>query len=276
MLKSRWYRDVVKKIIKPAVMNLYTTGFMQWKADHVFKKHKRSNYILVSCLPKSGSTFLSKMLSQILDFDYATFVSYHGRIEQDLYEPKLIDEYGKGFIIHQHLRAGTRHLELIKKYDLKVIVLTRNIYDIIVSFYDHIHNENPIWFMIYVDQNFFDLESTIKMDMVIDFLTPWIINYYVSWMKLDQNNSCNIYWLTYEEFIPNKKEHLNKIIQHCGYSTNESKIDEVLERKQSTKSMRINKGVSGRGVKALSSEQKERIQRFAQYYPDISFSKIGL
>ncbi len=276
MIKARWFRELVKAIIKPAAMNFNTTGFIEWKADYVLEKYSDSKYILVTSPPKCSSTFMSKTLSKILDFDHGTLVSMHDRIEQDFYEPKLVDYYGKGYVIQQHLRGGDRHLDLLKKYDIQVVVLLRNIYDIVVSFYDHLHNENDIWFMVYIHPSFYDLDQVTQYDLLIDFLCPWIISYYVSWYRIEQEKTHDLLWVQYEDFIPNKFDTIKDILQKTNYPVDEAKIKSVLEAKHSSKKMRINKGVQGRGKVALSDEQKLRIKSLTRYYPTIDFSPLGL
>lgn len=213
------------------------------------RNKKNGKYILLACMPKSGSTNLVNSIATYLNYQVDTFRIARGQIEQELYEPKLINKYGENYIIHQHVKASSYTLKLIEKYQIKPIVLTRNIFDIIMSFYDHLEKT-----------------KNEKLDLIIDFLTPWLINFYTSWFRVKSND---ILWLTYEDlyFRDNAKVKIEDFI-----SVDLSNL-EINSKKNNN---RYNKGIMGRGEKELNFEQKARIIRHSSYFNDINFAKIGL
>ncbi|MCB9446952.1 MAG: sulfotransferase domain-containing protein [Flavobacteriales bacterium] len=234
-----------------------------------------SKYVLVACLPKSGSTWLSKMLAAQLNYGYGTLRSSPGQVEQDFYEPELIDHYGSGYVIHQHLKAASHNLELVEKYKVRPLVLTRNIYDIIISFHDHLHRESyQYWFMIFPDQNYFQLDKEAQLDMVIDFLTPWVVNFVVTWER--NKNTDKQLWLTYESLVADPEKVYREIHDFLGSGIPDHKLHESLATSSGRDDMRFNRGVVGRGQHDLSEAQMERIRTFTRYFPNIDFSSIGL
>jgi hypothetical protein len=81
--------------------------------------------ILIACMPKSGSTFLSKLLAHYTGYKYTSIVYDLKQNEQDIYLPKLIDNYNHHLIIHQHCRATISNVLLLKEHQIKVVVLVR-------------------------------------------------------------------------------------------------------------------------------------------------------
>lgn len=261
-------------------LNFYTSkNFLHKIIRYLQSKKKiyhKGQYYLIACLPKSGSTFVSKTIAELFNFHYDTFVSGFNQIEHDLFEPKLIKNLNKNVIIHQHLKAADANVKLLEKYNVKTIVLTRNVYDIIVSFYDHLHNETLKWSMLMIEEDFFSLNEQEKYDMIIDFLTPWIFNFYVSWYRASKD--LKVHWIKYEDVINSPQSSIEKIIWKWNLEKqlDSDKLKKILSRSKKSTTNRFNKGISGRGRKILSKKQIDRIHSFTNYYTDINFEFIGL
>ncbi len=238
-------------------------------------KREDSKFVLVACMPKSGSTFLSRTLASILGFGYKTLVSAFSQIEHDLYEPKLIDNYGKGMVVHMHTRGADANLELARKYDMPVIVTTRNIADIVVSFHDHIHKETLKWPMAHLNEvQLAQLSTSKQYDLIIDFLVPWLISFFVSWTDATRIGGLPIKWIRYEELTLQQNKTFENLQNWLPYEPATNVLPSLVEK--DPKSVRLNRGISGRGKQLLSKPQLDRIAHFATYYPGYDFSSIGL
>ena len=71
------------------------------------------NHICIACFPKSGSTYLSRFLGRLFEYDFE-YITYRFDSEQTIYEPFLLDKMFKNTITHIHLSPTRRNLNLIK------------------------------------------------------------------------------------------------------------------------------------------------------------------
>jgi hypothetical protein len=56
-------------------------------------------------MPKSGSTFTRRVLSEATGYEYVDLSYAYERTEQDLYLPKVIDAYGRSGVRGSSSRA---------------------------------------------------------------------------------------------------------------------------------------------------------------------------
>ena len=219
--------------------------------------------IILSSFPKSGSTYISNVLASQKSFKRAILVKHFGHREQELDESVIRKTKGN-FISQTHTKYSDATKEIINKYNLKTIILIRNIYDCIVSFKDHISNESIIFPMFYMDHK---LTNINNIDLALaKLLCPWYFSFYASWQDYD-----NKILIKYEELIINEKKLFKKIFNflNLDFSTYKPiQLDDQLK-----KNLRINKGVIGRGDE-LSPEAKEYIEDFAAYFPSYNMTEI--
>lgn len=238
----------------------------------------RHKCVVVASMPKSSSTFLTKTFSQLPGFREVWPVHKGGRIEQNLYPPSLIDIYGATTVSQIHLRATEANVALIKKFEVKPVVLVRDIFDTVVSWYDHMENESPVGCMFYATDRYFKLSEEERMNMIVDLAIPWYFSFYVSWVEAEAAGAVNPLWLTYTDVTKDTRNSIRRITDFADIQCSDAEIEKCMpaESSKSSEKVRFNKGVSGRGLSTLSSEQIERIKTFASYYPGIDFSKIGI
>jgi hypothetical protein len=239
---------------------------------------KRKEYIFIASMPKSGSTFMAKAMVELSGYSYAQLTYAYENDEQNLYLPRLIDAYTAGTVTHQHLRATGPNVELLKRFGIRPVVLTRNIFDIVVSIRDHILNEGPAFPSFYCDQTFLELSQEVQFDFIIELGVPWYFNFYASWYEAKRNDSLDILWLTYEQVISDWNEALRRLVDFYRMERSAQEIAEAIERtmaKQRSET-RLNKGVAGRGRSTLSEQQMEKISAMARFYPAVDFSLMGL
>ena len=232
----------------------------------------KGNHVLISSFPKSGSTLLLKMLCHATGYVSWPFVYEHGENEQDLYLPAIIDAYSFNTITQQHVRATGTNLRLIKNFGLKVVVLTRNIYDTLVSLHDHLLSESPEIPMAYVNEGFARMTIQERMDFLVDIVTPWYLNFFASWSKAATlQPQGDVIWINYDNLIRDKDGEVSRVLHHFSLGN----IDKPLSSMNlSDGSTRLNVGVSGRGKQFLTDAQRSRICELAQRYHKIDFSPI--
>ena len=224
--------------------------------------------IFLAVFPKSGSTYLASLLSNLTGTPLKGAVQLSGHNEQDICELRLRSLAGMDAIIQQHAKGTFNNVTLLKKYRIKPVVLVRNIYDAIVSNHDHFRSESDIVPMGYVHPEYWNMSEKEQLDFIIANMVPWYLNFYVSWR--DASTTTKVLWLTYEDFFSDQITGVQKIMEFYGMQSNYIEND----TKKSIESMpalgdrlttnRLNVGKSGRGELLLSHEQKRMVSDIAK------------
>jgi hypothetical protein len=237
---------------------------------------KPKKHIFITCTPKSGSTYLLRLLESLLSYEVEIFIAGFDRTEQDIFEPKIIENLKKNTVTHQHTRCTDNNIRLLNKHDIKPVILTRNIFESVISMRNHmiLEPENSWWPMGYVDHNFYKLPIEKQYDFVIDLIIPWYINFYVSWQKYKDKDA--LLWITYDELFANKMETLKKVLVYYGINKNVTPED-ILYHEEKIKEVTRKTNQNKLGDKVnLTQEQLNKITKFTEYYPDINFNLLGI
>lgn len=237
---------------------------------------KPGDYLLVACMPKSGSTFLTNVVAELSGYSKNSLTYAYMQSEQDLYLPKLIDAWSYPCVTQQHVRATAANLDLIRRFSIRPMVLLRNVFDVVVSLRDHIHREseqNPIF---YTPAGFFDMDEARQFDCIIELGIPWYLGFIASWNDAQQNAGIDLLQVTYEDLIADKPGVIADVMQHFGLPRTSDEIATVLERIDGQGRNRLNKGVAGRGIESLTSEQRGRIEEMASFYSHVDFTPVGI
>jgi hypothetical protein len=229
---------------------------------------------IVACFPKSGSTYTVKTICKLTGVRSRMFCQGWYE-EQNLYKPELLRYLSYDTVSRQHMPGTPGNVELLRKYDMRTVILVRNIYDVCASLYDHYQNESTIGGAAYFDAGFIDLTGEQKLDAIVDLVVPWYFKFYVSWWDTCKHDDSGIIWLRYEDMLADRKAYFSTVMDHFGLTYDDQKLTEVVNEAP-TEGERFNKGVSGRGELVLSPDGKRRIQRYCRYYPTVDFSRIGL
>lgn len=237
----------------------------------------RTEIILVSAFPKSGSTYLTRLLSEVTGYPRGHFVQFYGHNEQDLCEFRLMNSLGGKHVIHQHVKGTNNNILLMKKYNIKPVVLVRNIFDVLYSLRDHIKNEDHKTPICYVHKQYISMDENEKLSYLARFCIPWYLNFYVSWLEASEEIAT--FWLTYEElFSPRKDKLVSEILGFNGLQFDLDLIqNSVMKMKSENKNIRLNVGRSGRGGQ-LPSADREAIFDMARAWslPSGTFDRIGI
>jgi Sulfotransferase domain len=226
--------------------------------------------ILVACFPKSGSTFLSTLIGNLPGFSPVLYTPAYGRREQELSEAEIERASSISRQVAQvHVRASEYTLYIIDKFNMKPIVLVRDIYDTAVSLAEHVANE-PTMPMAYFDAAIAGWSFEDRLSAVFDLAMPWYFNFYVSWRRARPYAI-----VTYEDLILGDAGRQTEYLNSIGLDTNITDVRSAIKKIQSLDT-RLNVGKSGRGVRAIGTRHRRQIERLASYYPDEDFSHIGI
>jgi hypothetical protein len=228
-------------------------------------------------MPRTASTFMTVVLSELTG--YSNVSLEYGR---NLYLPKLIDAYNYGTVTQLHLIADRPNLKLITAFSIRPVILIRNIFDIVVSIRDFLYQESfSRFFTFFCNEKYSELDEKTQYDFIIELGLPWYFHFYVSWYEACTSKKIESLWLAYEDVVADWNAALGKITSFYGIDKSDKEIEDALQRtlekgRRKILLTRLNKGVTGRGLAALTVEQQEKIIRFARFYPWVDFTKIGI
>jgi hypothetical protein len=221
----------------------------------------RQPRIIVACQPKSGSTFLTNTLAEMLNVRRARLVPGYDRREQELSEARLRHYWWRGYVAQLHLRRSKPTEALIKAHRIVVVVLVRNLFDIVVSWRDHVRRENPIGAMAYFTEEHAKLPDEALERAIAKLFIPWCINFYMGW-----RDSSDVLLVRYEEMIASPSDTLRAIAAKAGVAVSDAAVDGAIEKAFGRKA-RFNVGVAGRG-EALAEATRQDILDMLAYYRD--------
>jgi len=233
--------------------------------------------ILFTCFPKSGSTYITKILKEVSGYQMGVLAYAEGANDQQLDPIRLVQHHQVPVIAQHHMRATLANLELMHLFSIKPLVHVRNLFDSVVSYKEFqevlIDSENP---MAHTSNYFRALDEARRFDMVIDLVVPWYIHFFVSWKELERKYSLSLHWSSYESLLEDPQGFLEELLAASDIPFESSGVSEVLKEVSKDSAIRFNKGVAGRGKILLSEEQQLKIRSYASYYPEVDFSLIGI
>lgn len=238
-------------------------------------REQLGRHIFIACVPKSASTFLKNLLIGITGYKDVFMVYAPGQNEHDLYLPTVMNNAAADSVTQQHCRASDANVQLMQAFEIRPVVLVRNIYDSVISLLDFYNSGAS--FSSFFREDFLSLDDETKIDLLIDNVIPWYFQFVASWSLVEKQRRLEIFWLNYEEFVADKPLSIENILRFYGLGAPMHGINRTIKETESdARGNRFNKGVAGRGKVKLSETQKERIQSFARYFPSTDFGRIGL
>lgn len=241
--------------------------------------YRDGKYIFLTAMPKSGSTFLSNALAEITGYSHSYLAFDYFNVEQELYKPRMVDSYGVGTVVQQHMKANEPNLNLLRRFNIRPIVMVRNIFDVVISVRDHLHRESLHNLPgLYVSDNFKEYSEEKQIDFIITYYVPWYVSFYASWCQAEEHGKTDVFWVVYDEIIKDWVAGIKSILEHVDSDTDESLIRESVARIRSMPDAtnRINKGMVGRGRKILSEAQRKKIAGIAREFELTNYGRIGL
>ena len=223
--------------------------------------------ILVTALPKSGSTFLTQAIVHMTKLYIPTTLRLGAQIQH--FDPiKLIRARGCAVVSQSHMVANDFAVHKINELDMQVIVLERGISDIVVSLRDHYINEykqngsvplnKMASFAGVFPAAFFEASPSEQYDHIIDMAVPWLLLFSTSWRWRAKELRRKAHFVRYTDLFADPDRHLQEIARLVGVKPDPQRLRESVTNKSG---VRFNVGRSGRGRELLSSDQIARIER---------------
>jgi hypothetical protein len=217
----------------------------------------QSTHIFVACFQKSGSTYLTELLSEITEFPSKAMVHRYGHNEQDVNEHALEYFTYTNSVTQQHTKGTDNNVALLKKYNIKPVILVRNIFDVVTSLYDHIEKGRHRVPTGYVHKEYMSMSKDDKLLYIVRVHIPWYFNFLISWREAAQD--IDVLWVTYEELFSNQVETASRVLRFYGLPVDKDRIRAAIsELANKPTRIRFNVGISGRG-ESLSPKHKQAI-----------------
>jgi Sulfotransferase domain len=256
-------------------------GFTKTRArledyTQAYPPDKLGRHLFIACAPKSGSTFLKNVLVTLTGFKdlFSVYAALQNEHELDL--PQLAKFGNVNTVTQQHSRASEANIHLMQAFNIRPVVLVRDIFDTVISLLDFYRG--GFTFSTYFDrEDFNSFDQDQQIDLLIEYVLPWYFQFVASWQRVERERRLKLYWLTYENMIADKIGTVDSVLFFYGMQAPREKIEEVINSAESdNRANRFNKGVAGRGKVGLTEMQKDRIILLARHYPKNDFSCLGL
>jgi hypothetical protein len=251
--------------------------------------------MLVAAPMKSGSTFISKALSTAFQlprvslimllaraYDYAALGAATRAHEID--ELALLSACCRpdGFLSHHHMLASPFLASQAALYRLDVVLIRRNIFDMLVSLDDFtlkhltedIHHEP--FFHHGVPANYASMDFDDRISRLLDRSLSFYVNYYTSWTLAEQHGLIKPFWISYEDEISGGARALSGRIAEA-FARNDDEAGRVaasLGEGGRMEHVHFNKGVAGRGSAVTGRNRDRVLEAFADFSGVADWSEL--
>ena len=236
---------------------------------------RRGRMVFFAAMPKSGGSFMTYKLSEYLGWTREQAAERRGCGEKDIAPHRILDLLQKNVVIHQHVLGTEGNAHYIFKHANLVVFQTRNIYETLLSFRRHLLGESLYWQFMTFGQSFRALSPGRQLDQIVDLVTPWMLNFYVSWEAHLRNppSGTKLLHLDYREVAASESGALRRIIREVEGTCDEERLRMTLDQKIGKYRKKENDGIE---PVEFNDEQLARITKIASYFPETDFSVIGI
>lgn len=229
--------------------------------------------VLIACTPKSGSTFVSRFLANYFQAPLVTLVPSYGCRHQEI-EAALIPTSGP-FVAQNHVSWSEHTERLSQEFGFRIVVLTRNLFDSIVSLREHFLNESTAGPLVSIDDSFANRNAFEQLELLIGMATPWYLNFFASYTRHEYD--IHLYEELFSSDWDERLVALKKLVDSSGSDDYHS--DELIVQSLKLVESEFNRrniGLPGRGC-IISLTQRTWIERLAkQLDSSIDYRRIGL
>ena len=226
-------------------------------------------HILVACMPKSGSSFLSNCLSAYKGFRTGILVPDYGVREQEMCELRLEKFNNRAYVAQLHVRNSEWTQKLIQRYGITQVVLVRDLLDVVASIRDHIRKLFHFGALITLTERHRDISDDELDSLIVQFAMPWYISFYAGWRK-----DPKALFLNYEDVTTDPGAAISKIFDKAKFEYTAQDITAALAKVQEKQDRnRFNKGIKGRGQN-IHSETRRKLIDLLAHYPEFKEDRI--
>jgi hypothetical protein len=285
---------------KPATPDAASMPLWQW-LSHVSDAraaaaNARTPRIIVSAPMKSGSTFISDSIGKAFNlpkvsmmmllarpYDYAPFGA--GNRPHEIDEMALIAAClnGIGFVSHHHMLCSPFLAKQAELYNLKFVLLKRNIFDCILSLDDfcfknisQMKDPAAAYIRTQLPTGFVAMEQEERIHHLLNRFLGVYVHYHVSWKFFAARGLIQPFWISYEDELLVDKEGLTaRLCEWLGRPESDTTLlFEQLARDKDLGGVNFNKGVAGRGAVIQGANRQRVVDAFNAFKDIADWSEI--
>jgi hypothetical protein len=232
--------------------NSYSGTACRFLAGYPIPSKLSQRCIFIACFPKSGSTYMARLLEAATHRIGLKAAYIMGHNEQNIDEFALTRCVRKLSVVQQHTQGGSNNVALLAKFHLQPIVLIRSLPDIVFSLQDHLHlHRHTRNSMAFAPSNFFEWTHEEQLRWITWAYMPWYFSFYQSWKS--NGGQINAHWVEFTELIANPVDVICKLLDQMSLKYDLESLKRSSDPHNNGKFNRINKGIIGRGSQ-LSEE----------------------
>lgn len=244
---------------------------------------KNKNILLVA-LPKSGSTYITKMFQENLKYTYVALLSMSTANLNDPTNltPEFFFQTPFRLIAKEHysptettgnnydlLSRNFLNIPELKKYTHKILVHVRDPRQALLSWLHHLdlHFDEIARQGVQLPVNYHRLSLSAKIDWGIENILPGNVNWVKSWLELKKkeeqssSNGLKILLTTYDELLEDEVTLFGKMTAFYGISFDRNNFKKINKNAE----VRFRKGEPEEWRTVFTEEQKKRV---AEIVPD--------
>jgi hypothetical protein len=215
-------------------------------------------------MPKAGSSFLTRAIAALPGMRNAKLVPAYGGREQELSLRRLLHYRRKNYVAQLHLRYSAWTGKLIRKYHLTPVILVRDLFDVVISYRDHIRRGETIGPSAWLTDYHVRLPDAALERAIVLLAMPWYLNFYMSWRKFEPK-----LLVRYEDMREDPVTTIATITKTAGKEFGRQAIERAVDSVSAAKA-RFNVGIAGRG-ESLNREAREMLLEMLRLYPEARY-----
>ncbi len=246
---------------------------------HLRKLGRLRSCVLLVFPPKAAGTFFRTAVIHAVDGKLVRVVHAQGGRDAQLYLPTLAAYYLGGIsnhtlVSHVHMQALPANVHMLEAFDIRPIVMTRSIPDMLASYWDML-DRDPVaqkdGLNCLIPPGFPELPKAAKADFMVDIMGPWYASYFATWMAYAEAEPERVCVLRYRDFKADPAATMECALAHARLPRTREQCQEALDKVWDVRdSYRFNKGERGRGRSYFGDDHIARLRRMLGHYPNLA------
>ena len=230
-----------------------------------FQYHGDFCNVLLCAQPKSASLYITQLIADSLSLrNFQIGFNLGGG---SLYFPRLLAAKfeNEDTISHCHESPNNSLLLMIKNYNFRPIILTRNLSDTLISRKEMLVKDkhtsellSPQAINKYLSSN-----DEYQLDLIIDIFAPIYINFYTGWKSVTKSTDIKPLFITYEELLTSQSDLVAKVAKFLNRDFDNEITNKKIKNIMEKGGINFNKGVAGRGLKLMNENHLKKIKQLA-------------
>lgn len=233
---------------------------------------ERNKIIFLNTLPKSGSLFISHVLTSQTGYP-GVRISLSRFHDDYIQEDQIRKFFSLNCITQEHIDASNENVQILEKYFSKMILHLRDPRQELISWFHHVEklqtSDYGIWSQdICPPEDYFIWSLEEKLDWQIENFLPCTIKWIQDWCDvIDSNNNIKVLVTNFEDMKRNPEEFFIQIADFYELPIKQFSIPAFSQNK-----LHQRKGQIDEWKKVLNNRQKERI---AKMIPQTLMERFG-